>query len=97
MLSMNISLTESCLRVLSVIDVMVTVFFFFCFFKCLNATILLTCTLANEYTSSNGISKKNSTEGIVSLAGRSGGAMVLGKLPVPGRPTIWRGWCDGAG
>ena len=21
--------------------------------------------------------------------GRSGGAMVLGKLPVPGRPTIW--------
>ena len=30
--------------------------------------------------------------------------MVLGKLPVPGRPTIWIivgqgvvGWCDGAG
>ena len=23
------------------------------------------------------------------LRGRSGGAMVLGKLPVPGRPTIW--------
>ena len=21
--------------------------------------------------------------------GRSGGAMVLGKLPVPGRPTVW--------
>ena len=21
--------------------------------------------------------------------GRSGGAMVLGKLPAPGRPTIW--------
>ena len=34
--------------------------------------------------------------------GWSGGAMVLGKLPVPGRPTIWIsvgvvGWCDGAG
>ena len=27
--------------------------------------------------------------------GRSGGAMVLGELPVPGRPTIWVivGWC----
>ena len=37
------------------IDVKVTVF------KYLNATILLTCTLANEYPSSNGISKKNST------------------------------------
>ena len=24
-----------------------------------------------------------------SLRGWSGGAMVLGKLPVPGRPTIW--------
>ena len=24
-----------------------------------------------------------------SLSGWSGGAMVLGKLPVPGRPTIW--------
>ena len=23
------------------------------------------------------------------LGGGSGGAMVLGKLPVPGRPTIW--------
>ena len=23
------------------------------------------------------------------LGGWSGGAMVLGKLPVPGRPTIW--------
>ena len=23
------------------------------------------------------------------MAGRSGGAMVLGKLPVPGRPTNW--------
>ena len=23
--------------------------------------------------------------------GWSGGAMVLGKLPVPGRPTIWQG------
>ena len=22
--------------------------------------------------------------------------MVLGKLPVPGRPTIWRGWSGGA-
>ena len=25
----------------------------------------------------------------MTLGGRSGGAMVLGKLPVPGRPTIW--------
>ena len=24
-----------------------------------------------------------------SIGGWSGGAMVLGKLPVPGRPTIW--------
>ena len=31
------------------------------FFKCLNATIPLTCTLANEYPSSNEISKKNGT------------------------------------
>ena len=30
-------------------------------FKCLNATIPLTCTLANEYPSSNEISKKNGT------------------------------------
>ena len=35
--------------------------FFCCFFICLNVTIPLTCTLANEYTSSNEISKKNST------------------------------------
>ena len=26
----------------------------------------------------------------LSTVGWSGGAMVLGKLPVPGRPTIWR-------
>ena len=26
---------------------------------------------------------------ITQYKGRSGGAMVLGKLPVPGRPTIW--------
>ena len=38
------------------------------------------------------------------VLGWSGGAMVLGKLTVPGRPTIWItvgqgdvGWCDGAG
>ena len=33
------------------------------------------------------------------IKGWSGGAMVLGKLPVPGRPTIWGvvGWCEGAG
>ena len=30
-------------------------------FKCLNATITLTCTLANECPFSNEISKKNST------------------------------------
>ena len=27
--------------------------------------------------------------GYIPLRGWSGGAMVLGKLPVPGRPTIW--------
>ena len=27
--------------------------------------------------------------GKLSLWGRSGGGMVLGKLPVPGRPTVW--------
>ena len=31
------------------------------FFKCLNATIPIICTLANEYPSSNKISKKNGT------------------------------------
>ena len=31
------------------------------FLKCLNATIPLTCTLANEYPSSNEIRKKNGT------------------------------------
>ena len=36
-------------------------FFCCCFFKCLNATIPLTCALANEYPSSNEISKKNGT------------------------------------
>ena len=41
----------------SVIDVKVKVFLF----KCLNATIPLTCTVANEYPSSNMISKKNCT------------------------------------
>ena len=35
--------------------------FFFFFFKCVNATIPLTCTLANEQPSSNEISKKNGT------------------------------------
>ena len=35
----------------------------FFFFKCLNATIPLTCTLANDYPSSNEISKKNGTVG----------------------------------
>ena len=38
------------------IDVKVTFFFLF-FFKCLNATVPLTCMLANEYPSSNEISK----------------------------------------
>ena len=36
-------------------------FLFVVFFKCLNATIPLTCTLANEYPSNNEINKKNST------------------------------------
>ena len=26
---------------------------------------------------------------VIRVVGWSGGAMVLGKLPVPGRPTIW--------
>ena len=34
-------------------------FRFVLFFKCLNATMFLICTLANEYPSSNEISKKN--------------------------------------
>ena len=34
---------------------------FLFFFKCLNATIPLTSTLANEYPSSNETSKKNGT------------------------------------
>ena len=38
------------------IDVKIAVFF-----KCLNATIPLTSTLANEYPSSNETSKKNGT------------------------------------
>ena len=29
------------------------------------------------------------TSDFIDLLGWSGGAMVLGKLPVPGRPTIW--------
>ena len=32
---------------------------------------------------------KNSFQIASIIAGWSGGAMVLGKLPVPGRPTIW--------
>ena len=56
----------------SVVDVKVTVcfcFFFFVFFLMLNTTIPLTCTLANEYPSSNEISKKMVwCEGIASLA-----------------------------
>ena len=31
----------------------------------------------------------NSLNGFESTGGRAGGAMVLGKLPVPGRPTLW--------
>ena len=49
MLGMNISSTGSCFRG------HLSEFFFF---YCLNAT---TCALANEYPSSNGISKKNGT------------------------------------
>ena len=36
-------------------------FFWVLFVKCLNATIPSTCTLANEYPSSNEISEKNVT------------------------------------
>ena len=35
------------------------------------------------------ISSFNTPFSAVSVKGWSGGAMVLGKLPVPGRPTIW--------
>ena len=31
----------------------------------------------------------NHVEQLRARKGRSGGAMVLGKLPVPGRPTFW--------
>ena len=34
---------------------------FVSYFKCLNASIPLTCTLANEYPSSNAIRRKNGT------------------------------------
>ena len=33
--------------------------------------------------------KSNSTSVLLIIRGWSGGAMVLGKLPVPGRPTLW--------
>ena len=33
--------------------------------------------------------RRLSTKLAQTVPGRSGGAMVLGKLPVPGRPTIW--------
>ena len=36
-----------------------------------------------------GLSSTVSKTRWASKQGRSGGAMVLGKLPVPGRPTIW--------
>ena len=32
---------------------------------------------------------KNHSNNFFPRSGWSGGAMVLGKLPVPGRPTIW--------
>ena len=35
------------------------------------------------------ITSFNEEKGSPVLVGWSGGAMVLGKLPVPGRPTIW--------
>ena len=35
------------------------------------------------------IAYKTQKPTLYNMKGRSGGAMVLGKLPVPGRPTIW--------
>ena len=40
--------------------------------------------------------------GVLRICGWSGGAMALGNLPVPGRPTMRMivgvvGWCEGAG
>ena len=32
---------------------------------------------------------RNKTEFLIKQRGWSGGAMVLGKLPVPGCPTVW--------
>ena len=32
---------------------------------------------------------ENTSYNATKIRGWSGGAMVLGKLPVPGRPTIW--------
>ena len=66
--------------------------------KCLHISILLTvrsCTImycTNMYVfSMNKIMFKPKSIHISPLSdlGWSGGAMVLGKLPVPGRPTIW--------
>ena len=56
-------------------------------------------------TSTRNDGGETDSTGISDSRGRSGGAMVLGKLPVPGRPTILItvgqggvvGWCDGAG
>ena len=58
------------------------------FFKCLNSTKPLTCTLANEYPSSNEISKKNGTvrgnciacNALSSLVPRTTGSSVIYNL-----------------
>ena len=44
-----------------------------------------------EWSLNSGLLDQANTElpGFLSVMGLSGGAMVLGKLPVRGRPTIW--------
>ena len=42
-----------------------------------------------EQTVSRTKNRQNLGRGLVDRNGWTGGAMVLGKLPVPGRPTIW--------
>ena len=57
---------------------------------------LITCTefnhIRNKYYTAKTVKElfsDTSSDKIINFRGWSGGAMVLGKLPVPGRPTIW--------
>ena len=52
---------------------------------------LCACAVDNPLAKARGLSLRTSaqTTFYLSHSGWSGGAKVLGKLPVPGRPTIW--------